>query len=162
MMRFYVAAPLTRLDDAKTVASVVRDAGFEVASTWHEGKPSPQKEMAMLPEELQLISLTCRAEIRACDVVLLLKVTRAERTKADRWGNTFEAGFAAALGKRIVTIDTCTMSTVPTALLYGVCELTQLTVDSLTPEDIRRLVSPPLASAPVPEDSMHGPGGVGC
>lgn len=96
----YVAAALPLRARAQRVAAELREAGIRVASSWHgQSTATVEAERRLTDAERAEIAEQCRAEIRTCDVlVIILGPTTT------RHGSFVEAELARHLGKRVVAL----------------------------------------------------------
>lgn len=88
MARFYVSSH--DVDDARDAADILRAAGHEVVSTWHDQDAPPlsgTRSMRNFPQ------------IRSCDVLVLIA-----SDDPVPGGKLVEAGFALGCGKRVLTV----------------------------------------------------------
>lgn len=119
-MRVYLACPLQVVARARTVASVIRGAGFPVVSRWHDGNGSiPYVDRAFLPRPRQRALMATSPDARdrlddliashamnlidleAADVIVALTHDDADGHALGR--QTYvEIGQAIALGRPLV------------------------------------------------------------
>ncbi len=92
--RVYIAAPKARASLAKSLAQLLRASSYEISSRWHDAI----EDDAVDPSFESARSSICEeniADLRHADVTV---VYLPEGGRATYW----EAGFAAALSKRVI------------------------------------------------------------
>lgn len=96
----YVAAALPLRARAQRVAAELREAGIRVASSWHgQSTATVEAERRLTDAERAEIAEQCRAEIRTCDVLVIIL-----GPPTTRHGSFVEAELARHLGKRVVAL----------------------------------------------------------
>lgn len=112
--RIYVAAPLTLLAEARTMAERLIAAGHVVVSTWHVGSPTVAQEAGMDAADRMDLADTCVDEIYSSDALVLLY-----GPLTSRHGSVFEAGLAAGSGIRVFAVPATPDAVLPTILLWA-------------------------------------------
>lgn len=99
-MIVYVASALPLRARARAVAADLREAGIRVVSSWHaQSTATVEAERRLSDEELDEIWTQCRAEIAACDWLVI--IIGPETT---RHGSFCEAECAFHYGKNRVAL----------------------------------------------------------
>jgi nucleoside 2-deoxyribosyltransferase len=99
-MKLYLSASYYRKDEIQRYAKSLRDAGFEIGSSWQDSNVTPEKEESMSKKEKAEFAVQDLIELLACDGVL-----HFTDGIPSRGGRTFELGFyVAAKNKNPVAI----------------------------------------------------------
>ena len=109
--RIYVAAPLTLLAEARTMAARLTAAGHVVVSTWHAGEPTIAEEAGLSLDAQTQIATQCLGEIERADALVLLY-----GGPTDRHGSFLETGYALGRWLPVVAVRTSDFA-LPTILL---------------------------------------------
>lgn len=94
-MKIYVAGPWAHRYKAKEAAQVLREAGYEIVSRWHDiwALEEDTTDPLMLEQEADMDL----ADVDASDAVIVLNIEKSE-------GKALEQGFALALGIPVVVV----------------------------------------------------------
>ena len=100
MSAIYVAASLPLKTQAQELAAVLRSAGHDVVSTWHgQSAATVEAERRLTDKERAEIAEQCRAEIRTCDVLVIIL-----GPPTTRHGSFVEAEFVRHIGRRVIAL----------------------------------------------------------
>lgn len=96
MRLIYLAAPWRYRTHAKQVADQLRTAGHQIVSRWHD-EWADQSDLGVKPDVLRQEAEYDLADVRACDVMLVLNWEKSE-------GKAVEQGYAIALKIPVVVV----------------------------------------------------------
>lgn len=93
-MKIYIASALPNMREARDLANVLRSAGRDVVSTWHDSDDStPTREDALTRKEQAEIARTCLSEVCRCTHFVWL---HGQAPGQVRFGAAIEYGAALA------------------------------------------------------------------